>query len=271
MEKVKKFMFKGFNPLFVLGVVAAGWILHLGTMTILNESSWVANFLLMVGTMITVSMGIQIGRAAVKKLSVSPLELLHYAERSIIEVALTGRSIYYHLHQIRKAILLLILLYVAEEGAAAWALDQWGGIIPAAAHETILASLHVVYSLAVTITTILVIIAVTWAFTRIAILNHFSMSEELVSTIIKGLQDEGIKLSYNHGPDGRCRLNTERMLNVLANGRVKTSSRTNLYWLIKNNAELLQRIEFFPHGKPKTLVQQLAEYLQNNQCNINER
>lgn len=270
MNKVKKFMVKGFNPLLVLGVVAAGWIFHLGMMTTLNKSSWAANLLFMVGTMITVSMGIQIVRAAAKKLSVSPLEFLHYAELSIIEVALTGRSIYYHLHQIRKIILFLIFLYVAEEGAAAWALEQWGSIIPTETHETILASLHTVYSLAVAFTTILVIIAVTWAFIGIAIRNHFSRSEELVSSIIKGLQDEGIKLSYNHGPDGRCRLNTERMLNVLANSRVKTSSRTNLYWLIKNNAELLQRIEFFPHGKPKTPVQQLAEYLQNEQCNNNE-
>jgi hypothetical protein len=265
MNKVKEFMTKGQKPLLVLGLVAVLYLLHVTVTTLLYEGSWFAHLLRITGTMLAFSVGIQVGRVAVKKGTVTPLDLLQFIERSVMEIVQTVKVVYYNLHRFRRPILLMVLLYVAESGAAAWALEQWGGTIPAATQETILSTLHAVYNTAFGLTVVLGTVVLAWAFIRIAIRNHFSNSEELVASIVTGLEKEGIEITYSHAPNGRCYLNVEHLLNVLANNNVKTSARSELYWLIKNNVELLHRVEFFPFGMPKTPAQQLAEYLKQEQ------
>ena len=265
MNKVKSILLKEFKPIHVLGITFVVFIVYLTVLNLFYNEGWMTILLLIFGTMFAVSISIQLGRFYSNKEKVSPLILLQFMERSIVEIGHTVKVMYFHLKHFKKLILLLLLVYVAEVGGAEWLLTKWGGSLSADNKELVLGSLHVMYKTVVSLATLLGIAAVVWNFMRIAFLNHFSKSEELVSSIFIGLREEGIEASYTHSFNGRCHLDTDQLLNTLVNGSINTSARSDLYWLIKNNINLLQQTEFYPCGKPKTPIQQLKEYLQKEQ------
>ncbi|MGV2886059.1 hypothetical protein [Paenibacillus taichungensis] len=265
MKNPKDIILRKWNPKFLIGMYGIALITYIVAATFIFGANILSHVATAVGSMFIGSIGLQTVWAAKRREKVSLLNVLEYAENSLLDVWQTGKYFYYHMRRFRQPILLMILVYAANAGGAKWALEKWGNSLAESTQLSILESIRIVYTAASALFFMGAILAVVWVFIKIAIRNHLSGAEDKVDSIMSSLKEEGIEASFFHGQDGRCYLDATKILNIIANGEEKTDSKTALYWDIKNNYDLLLRVEFFPFGKPKTLVQQFAEHIQKVQ------
>ncbi|RRJ54725.1 hypothetical protein EHV15_34575 [Paenibacillus oralis] len=262
MKKSKEILLRKWNPKFLIWMYGIVLILYNVAVTLIFGSNLLGYVATALGSMLIGSLGFQTARSAKRKEKVSLLKILVFAERSLSDIWQVGKYFYYHLRRFRRPILLMVLLYAANAGVAEWALEKWGSSLAKNTQGTILESIRFVYTVASILFFSATISSVLWLFFKVAIRNHLLGAEDKVDSIMCRLKQEGIKTSFVHGQDGRCYLDVKRILNRLANQKETTNSKYELYWDIKNNYNLLLRVEFFPLGKPKTLVQQFADHIQ---------
>lgn len=265
MSKLKAVILKKWNPKSVLGGIVAVWVVYFILSTIIFGSGTLSHFLRVFGIMLMAGVWFQTAGKLKRKETISFLDILQYGENSMVDIWNTGRLWFLQLRRFRQPILLLIFIYAAHAGLAKWALERWGGSLSTAMQHDIMHTVQIVYSASSRIAFMAVFISVLWVFLKISIRNHLTGDGDEVDSIIERLEEEGIDVSYCHSPDGHCLLDTKKLLDILVNDKENSASKSALYWDIKKSLVLLQRVQFFPLGKPKTPVQQLSEYLHDEQ------
>ncbi|MGY3386884.1 hypothetical protein ACVWZB_004838 [Paenibacillus polymyxa] len=188
------------------------------------------------------------------------IDVLYCLEESMQTLANVIRSAWLRFYKNRRAFSFVFLIYILDATGAAYKILSWFPQLKVADQAVIV--FHDLSNFLVFIVKLLLVFLIVYSICFECGRKYITQDGLLMEELLIKLQALDIEIPYKH-EQGICKLDADKLLDQLVQKK-----NDYLYNLIQRSYRIIDRTQFFPMGKPQTVIQKFETFIKKGSGSV---